>query len=241
MGMRGCCAAGVAAVVSCCLFGAASAGAVTPGWECVPTTAGQPVLSGGTGAAPACSGRGTAVLAPTYIAAGPGGKPAVQFSAVNVQIISGAGTTNATPNGKGNLIIGYDEGTATKTGSHNLILGQNQAYTSYASIIAGSNNTTGSPYDVVFGYQNKTNASYATVTGGRANTARGNYATVSGGFDNTTAADYASVAGGCGNLAGNVILPPCRASVTPPMTFRRSPAAKATRPSPTTPPSPAGS
>ena len=64
---------------------------MTPGWECVPTTAGGNVTSGGTGATPSCSGRGTAVLAPTYIGNGPGGKPAVQFSAVNVQVISGAG------------------------------------------------------------------------------------------------------------------------------------------------------
>ena len=29
--------------------------ATTPGWECVPTTAGQAVVSGGTGATPSCS------------------------------------------------------------------------------------------------------------------------------------------------------------------------------------------
>src|SRR5437763_14934618 len=62
--------------------------AVTPGWECVPTTAGQAVVSGGTGAAPSCGTGETAVLAPTYVSSGVGGKPTVKFSAVNVQILN---------------------------------------------------------------------------------------------------------------------------------------------------------
>ena len=72
------------------VFGWAASGAlaVTPGWECVPATAGQPVLSGGTGGAPSCSS-GTAVLAPTYVSSGVGGEPTVEFSAVNVQIVDG--------------------------------------------------------------------------------------------------------------------------------------------------------
>ena len=56
--------------------------AVTPGWECIPTAAGQPVVSGGTGSAPSCSS-GTAVLAPTYVSSGVGGRPTVRFAAVN--------------------------------------------------------------------------------------------------------------------------------------------------------------
>src|SRR5947209_11501210 len=83
-------------------------GAVTPGWECVPTTAGQAVVSGGTGSAPSCGGGTTAVLAPTYVSSGVGGKPTVQFAAVNVQIVNGTGST-ASSNGDGNLVLGYDE------------------------------------------------------------------------------------------------------------------------------------
>ncbi len=33
----------------------------------------------------------------------------MQFSGVNVQVVSGAGETNAAVNGEGNLVIGYDE------------------------------------------------------------------------------------------------------------------------------------
>jgi hypothetical protein len=51
------------------IAGAALA-ATTPGWECVPTTAGQAVVSGGTGATPSCSGATTPVLAPTFVSSG---------------------------------------------------------------------------------------------------------------------------------------------------------------------------
>ena len=48
--------------------------AITPGWECVPTTAGQAVVSGGTGSAPSCGAGTTAVLAPTFVSSGVGGE-----------------------------------------------------------------------------------------------------------------------------------------------------------------------
>jgi hypothetical protein len=103
---------------------------VTPGWECIPATAGQAVVSGGTGATPSCVAGKTAVLAPTYVSSGVGGKPTVQFAAVNVQIVNGSGST-ASVNATGNLVLGYDEnpGGRAQTGSHDLILGQNQSFT----------------------------------------------------------------------------------------------------------------
>src|SRR5437764_12535738 len=85
------------------VFAAGALAAVTPGWECVPTTAGQAVVSGGTGSAPSCGAGTTAVLAPTYLGSGVGGKPTVQFVAVNVQIVSGSGSTSGTVNGEGNV------------------------------------------------------------------------------------------------------------------------------------------
>ena len=49
----------------------------------------------------------------------------VQIAGANLQIVSGAGSTDAPPNGLGNLIIGYNEATAgqTRTGSHNVVIG----------------------------------------------------------------------------------------------------------------------
>lgn len=164
----------VTAVLSSSMIAVSPVSAATPGWECVPVTSGKPVVSGGTAATPSCSAGSTAVLAPTYVASGPGGKPAVQFSAVNLQIVSGSGSTNATPTGVGNVVIGYDEGSGAKTGSHNLILGRGQAYTSYGSIIAGATNTDNAAEAVLFGYQNTANAALASVTGGRMNTAGAN-------------------------------------------------------------------
>ena len=71
-----------------------------------------------------------------YIGAGVGGKPTIQFSGVNVQVVNGEGKT-ATTNGEGNLVIGYDENPRAQTGSHNLILGEEQEFTAYAGIDAG--------------------------------------------------------------------------------------------------------
>src|ERR1700751_944618 len=88
-------------------YNASAALAVTPGWECIPTTAGEAVVSGGTAAAPRCTAGTTAVLAPPFISAGVGGKPTVEFSALNVQIVSGSGSTNGQVNGTGNLVVGY--------------------------------------------------------------------------------------------------------------------------------------
>jgi hypothetical protein len=69
-----------------------------------------------------------------FVSSGVGGKPTVQFSGVNVQVVNGLGKTETT-NGAGNLVVGYDE-TANKqeqTGSHDLILGSEQTFTSYQS------------------------------------------------------------------------------------------------------------
>jgi hypothetical protein len=126
---------GLIAAAVAAAFGAlcSAAFALAPGWECVPSTAGQAVTSGGTGSSLSCGSSSTAVLAPTYLAAGStgvvGGKATVQFSGVNVQIVNGLKLT-ATTNGAGNLVIGYDESFGTQTGSHNLVLGTSQSYTS---------------------------------------------------------------------------------------------------------------
>src|SRR5437016_12670377 len=122
-------AALAAALVYLGVFVGGAWAAVTPGWECVPTVAGQAVVSGGTGSAPSCGAGTTAVLAPTYVPAGVGGKPTVKLAAVSVQLINDVGRT-ASVNGTGNLVIGYDEnpGALAQTGSHDLILGRNHSF-----------------------------------------------------------------------------------------------------------------
>ena len=127
--------------------------ATTPGWECIPTTAGQPVVSGGTGAAPSCGGSTTPVLAPTYVSSGVGGKPTVVFASVNVQIVSGSGSTSGAVNGEGNLVVGYAEnaGGKLRTGSNDLVLGANNGWTGFGEFVSGVNNVARGDYTGILG------------------------------------------------------------------------------------------
>src|SRR5436305_5949235 len=179
---------GVAASLAASVWGVSSASAaVTPGWECVPTTAGQAVVSGGTGSSPSCATGTTAVLAPTYVSSGVGGKPTAQFASVNVQIVSGAGSTG-TVNSLGNMVIGYDEQPGSQTGSHNLVLGKQQSYTSWGSLIGGSSNTDSGHSSAVFGSNNTASGAYATVTGGAASQAASPSSSIQGSYKNRACA-----------------------------------------------------
>lgn len=186
-------------LVGGCAWASVASAAVTPGWECVPTTAGQAVVSGGTDSHPSCGIGTTAVLAPTYVASGVGGKPTVEFSSVNVQVVSGSGSTNGAVNGEGNLVVGYDEKTGTQTGSNNLILGYGQSYSSYGSIVGGSYNSSTGPFTDVFGESNKASAYAASVTGGMHNAATGSNSLVASGESNIAANPFSAILGGKGN------------------------------------------
>jgi len=179
-----------------------SALAVTPGWECVPTTAGQAVTSGGTGTSPSCGSSSTPVLAPTYVSSGIGGKPTAEFSGANVQIVNGTGSETTT-NSEGNLVIGYDPLPGTQTGSHNLVLGtSSQGYTSYGGIDAGVDNRISAPAASVLGGANNTASGVeATVSGGDTNGAKGAESSISGGFDSIAQGQESSVSGGTANTA----------------------------------------
>lgn len=163
--------------------------ATTPGWECIPTTAGQAVVSGGTGAAPSCGAEATAVLAPTYVPSGVGGLPTVEFSGVNVQIVSGSGSTAGAVNGKGNLVIGYAENAHlfARTGSNNFVVGSN------------GNTASGLEATVSGGEVGNASGGASSVAGGQFNTASGGGAAVAGGDENSAGAPAASVLGGDGN------------------------------------------
>jgi hypothetical protein len=136
------------------------------------------------------------------------GKPTVQFSKVNVQIINGEGKT-ATVNGEGNLVVGYDENPGTErgtpglqTGSHNVILGEEQEFTSYGGLVVGEGNSiTGRFASVSGGTFNTASGGESAVSGGANNVASGHAASVSGGWTNTASADTSSVSGGYKNTA----------------------------------------
>jgi hypothetical protein len=175
--------------------GEAQAGAsVTPGWECIPLTAGQPVTSGGTGAAPSCAGESTPVLAPTYVSSGVGGKPTVVLSTVNLQIISGSGSTAGAVNGEGNLVIGYGEnaGNRPRTGSHNLIVGTENGWTSFGGIVGGQSNQATGKYATVFGANNVAAGAW-TFLAGQHNRASGPDSSVLGGDGNSATANCQAI------------------------------------------------
>ena len=134
----------------------------------------------------------------------------LRFTDMNVQIVSGSGTTFGTVNGTGNLIIGYNEPPPTlpdgsgvdRTGSHMLVIGERNNYSSYGGMVVGYFNTASGIFASVSGGTNNTaSGSHASVSGGRNNTASASYASVSGGYLNTASKTYASVSGGYSNTA----------------------------------------
>jgi hypothetical protein len=129
------------------------------------------------------------------------GQPTVRFSGVNVQVVSGSGFTFGETNGRGNLIIGYNElagsvGGIVRTGSHNLVVGTFNNYTSYGGIVAGIDNLlTGKFASVTGGARNNAAGSYSSVSGGQWNRAGGDYSAISGGPNRTISSDSGWVAG----------------------------------------------
>jgi hypothetical protein len=197
-------AAAIAAAVWAGVFVADAVAAVTPGWECIPTAAGQAVVSGGTGAAPSCAAGRTAVLAPTYVSSGVGGKPTVVFAALNVQVVSGSGSTSGAVNGVGNVVIGYAENSNgyLRPGSHDLVVGANNGWKGYGEIVGGNKDQASGNYAAVVGQSNVASGP-ASFAGGQANTASGAGASASGGMHNVAKGAQASVVGGEFNLASD--------------------------------------
>jgi hypothetical protein len=125
----------------------------------------------------------------------------VFFDGCNVHIRSGAGTTDATLNGLGNLIVGYNEDFSAspkvRTGSHNLVVGRFHTYSTWGGFVAGeSNAVTGAGASVSGGGNSTASGIYSHVSGGNGNTASGIVSSVSGGAGNTASGDEASVSGG---------------------------------------------
>lgn len=131
-----------------------------------------------------------------YVGSGVGGKPTIQFSGVNVQVLSGGGKTEEV-NGKGNLVIGYDESPGTQTGSNNLVLGISQTFKSFGGFLGGRSNASEGRYaSVLGGERNRATGVASALSGGVDGTASGEDSSVSGGAENTASGYYSSVSGG---------------------------------------------
>jgi hypothetical protein len=138
-----------------------------------------------------------------YVASGVGSKPTIQFSGANVQILSGTGTEE-TLNGAGNLIVGYDPSPRAQTGSDNLIVGTEQEFTSYGSIVGGTDNTIEAPFSDVFGARNLVLGEDSSIIGGYQNAAYGSNSTIIGGQLNQTGKEVTGEGGGLATVAGGV-------------------------------------
>jgi len=129
----------------------------------------------------------------------------VRFTGVNLQVVDGRGTTYGTPNGTGNLIIGYNVARdlgSSKIGSHNLVIGDLHNYTETGGLIAGySNATTAIAASVSGGLFSTASGANSSVSGGIFGTASGANSSVSGGFLNRAIGNSSSVSGGNSNTA----------------------------------------
>lgn len=123
----------------------------------------------------------------------------VYITGANVHVRNGMDGTETT-NGRGNLIVGYNEGRpypiiTPRTGSHNIVVGTQHSFTSYGGLVAGhQHNVIGTYASVLGGSGNIASGDFSSVTGGSENTASGGYLNEAGGR-------YASVSGGNQNVA----------------------------------------
>jgi hypothetical protein len=210
---------GCAAVVVALLMTAGPAGAESTMTICVPTKPAKPVVSGEAGTCkntktvtytaldlPGSGGLETLnKILPhmSYVESGVGGKPTIELSGVNLQVVSGSGSTGGAVTGAGNIVIGYDENPAkhAQSGSHNLILGEEQAFTSFGGIVAGRGSTISAPFaSVAGGLDNVASGEGSWVGAGQHNVAAGLDSSVSGGQINE-AGFIGSVSGGAQNRA----------------------------------------
>ncbi len=132
------------------------------------------------------------------------GSDRLVFTGMDVQIVNGDGSTHSS-NGKGNLILGYNEGTTTptRTGSHNLVIGEEHGYTGQASLVLGYQNAVGTDSAVLGGYSNSASTS-AVIVGGYNNQAVDGHrshnvpqaSVIVGGHDHTMVAPTAVIVGG---------------------------------------------
>lgn len=146
----------------------------------------------------------------------------LQFSGLDVQIVSGSGATDGPANGKGNLIVGYnerlcslsfgtDESSPTCSGDSDCT--PNVCSSGFCQQSGDTCTTTsdcppnlcgqrtGSHNLVVGRGHNYT--SYGGFVAGRHNSVSGPYASVSGGVLNSATEDSCTVSGGAGNVAGS--------------------------------------
>lgn len=139
----------------------------------------------------------------------------LQLTGINLQVVSGSGATDGAVNGRGNIIIGYNEDVDSPSGrggSHNLVIGPEHTFDSFGGIVAGvANSITGANASITGGANNVASGDGASVSGGKCNIAGPGPApfcvnspglsSISGGIGNVASGDQSSVCGGEFNIA----------------------------------------
>jgi hypothetical protein len=134
------------------------------------------------------------------------------LSGANLRIVSGSGRTDGPPNGRGNLIVGYNEsrggvnpdGTPVdlRGGSHMLVVGKALNFSRFGGLVVGSyNDATGEWASVLGGSLNSASGTGAIVIGGAQNSAGGTGSVAVGGGESTVTGWRASAFGGERNEA----------------------------------------
>lgn len=130
------------------------------------------------------------------------------FDGMNIYIQSGDGRTfhsadldaPGSPNGHGNLVIGYDEqdgrGDDSPNGSHNLVIGPGHRYLGFGGVVLGRANTTTGVGGFAHGARNEVSGAYAAAIGGSDNTVAGVGAAAIGGSRGDALATGCVVVGG---------------------------------------------
>jgi hypothetical protein len=129
----------------------------------------------------------------------------VIFEGANVHIRNGSGET-AEANGRGNLVVGYnedredEEGPADRSGSHNLVLGERHSYTSFSGVVGGYRNTISGPHAaVIAGAGNEATVAHSVVVTGTKNIASASSALIGTGQHNAVTGAQGFIGTGDGN------------------------------------------
>jgi hypothetical protein len=129
------------------------------------------------------------------------------FVGCNVHLENGDSGDTLSANGKGNLVIGFNEepvsgAPAKRTGSHNIVIGKGNAYSASGGIVSGLDNRIDGNLAVLLGGRdNAASGLESVIAGGRANTATGDTSVVAGGLFNSGSGNTSVVAGGFSNYA----------------------------------------
>jgi hypothetical protein len=144
------------------------------------------------------------------------------ITGANLNLRSGSGWTGGA-NGKGNLVMGYNEGAAesTRSGSHNIVVGGYNTYASTGGLIVGDYNEAWGPYASLLSSNNviaTANSQYASsmssdngMMGSAFNTMLGaincdinaSYGSMLGGSSNTINGSYCVIVSGQSNVIEN--------------------------------------